>query len=175
MHRRKIVSYLSVESLEEGIQKVKDYRLFVRRKAEELRQELASEIALEMDKNFRSSKMEHLVGREMRVPNVSIEIREDHTGTIVVADGEDAVWVEFGAGVHYNGHLHDSPHPLGKELGFTIGDYGKGRGQNDFWGFYDGNGELDFSFGTPASLPMYRAVRSVLERKGNIARRVFGD
>ena len=53
---------------------------------------------------------------------------------IIEMSGEGVLFVEFGAGVHFNGHLHGSPHPQGVELGYTIGDYpGLGQGKYDGW------------------------------------------
>lgn len=70
--------------------------------------------------------------------------------------GEDVAFVEFGAGIHYNDHPHSSPHPLGVELGFTIGSYGQGQGIHDYW-FYRENGTVEISEGTPAAMPLYHA------------------
>lgn len=66
--------------------------------------------------------------------------------------GEQAAFVEFGAGVHYNGNPHGSPHPWGVELGFTIGDYGLHQGLKDGW-WHAGH----YYHGTPAAMPLYHA------------------
>lgn len=71
--------------------------------------------------------------------------------------GEQAVFVEFGAGVYYNGAAGSSPHPYGVELGYTIGDYGWGFGQFDEWGYTDANGKYRLTHGTPAAMPLYNA------------------
>lgn len=39
------------------------------------------------------------------------------------------LFIEFGAGIHYNGSAGSSPHPKGNEFGYTIGSYGKGLGK----------------------------------------------
>lgn len=70
--------------------------------------------------------------------------------------GEQAVFVEFGAGVYYNGSPGTSPHPYGVELGFTIGDYGLGLGKNDTWEYVK-NGKYHITHGTPAAMPLYHA------------------
>lgn len=70
--------------------------------------------------------------------------------------GEQAVFVEFGAGVYYNGSPGTSPHPYGVELGFTIGDYGSGLGKNDTWEYVK-NGKYHITHGTPAAMPLYHA------------------
>lgn len=92
---------------------------------------------------------------------------------MIVADGEDAVWCEFDAGVYHNGAAGSSPNPYGPELGLTIGSYGKGHGKRSAWGYYDENGELVITRGAPASMPMYRAARDVTVRAVQIAREVF--
>ena len=92
---------------------------------------------------------------------------------MVIANGEDAVWVEFGAGVYHNGSVGSSPHPKGAELGMTIGSYGNGRGSRRVWGYYD-EGGLVLTRGTPAQMPMYSAAKAVCEKIDEIARRVFG-
>lgn len=69
--------------------------------------------------------------------------------------GKQAVFVEFGAGIFYNGGkgmIGDSPHPYGVELGFTIGDYGSHLGRNETW-TYAGH----VTHGTPAAMPLYHA------------------
>ena len=52
--------------------------------------------------------------------------RKGNTGVIVA--GGNAVWLEFGTGVYYNGNPNGSPHPIGAELGMIIGEYGKQHG-----------------------------------------------
>ena len=93
--------------------------------------------------------------------------------SVIVADGEDAVWVEFGAGVYHNGSAGSSPNPYGAQLGFTIGSYGKGYGKANAWGYYDENNNLVLTRGTPASMPMYRAAQAVAKQSLKIAREVF--
>ena len=94
--------------------------------------------------------------------------------TTVIAEGEDAVWCEFGAGVYHNGSAGSSPNPYGKDLGFTIGNYGKGYGKRTAWGYFE-DGELVITRGTPASMPMYNAVQEVARKAIEIAREVFGS
>ena len=67
--------------------------------------------------------------------------KKEETGTSVVFTiemfGEGVLFVEFGAGVHFNDNLHGSPHPQGVELGYTIGDYPSehppSQGRYDGW------------------------------------------
>ena len=117
--------------------------------------------------------MDDVVKGSTRKPQVNVSVDERGDITVVVADGEDAVWCEFGAGVYHNGSVGSSPNPYGSELGFTIGSYGKGYGKANAWGYYDENHNLVITRGTPASMPMYKAVQSVTAKAIEIAREVF--
>lgn len=58
---------------------------------------------------------------------------EDESSVLVIAHGQDAIFIEFGTGVYHNGL--GSPHPKGEELGMTIGSYGKHLGLRRTWSF----------------------------------------
>ena len=104
--------------------------------------------------------------------NVTVTTQSDGTVCTVIADGKDAVFVEFGAGVYHNGATGSSPHPDGKRLGMLIGSYGEGRGKRNVWGYYDG-GELILTHGAPAKMPLYNAAQRVAEELQSIAKEVF--
>ena len=105
--------------------------------------------------------------RQRVAERLADEARQGFNGAV-----EDAVWIEFGAGVYHNGSPGSSPHPHGAELGMTIGGFGKGNGKKEVWGFYE-EGELKLSRGTPAKMPMARAVSTVCNEISEIAREVF--
>lgn len=84
--------------------------------------------------------------------------------------GSEVLFVEFGAGVHFNGS--GSPNPYASTLGYEIGGYGKHQGLNDFW-FYREDGELIKSHGTKATMPMYRAYEEICNSFLRIAEAVF--
>ena len=116
--------------------------------------------------------MDDLLRGGQRTAQVDVTIEDRENVTLVIASGEDAIWAEFGAGVHHNGSPGSSPHPKGSELGFTIGSYGKGMGKKDIWGFYE-DGELRLTHGAPATMPMYNALKTVCDEISEIAREVF--
>lgn len=102
------------------------------------------------------------VGTNRRQAEVEVVAERTQNGWKVIAKGQDAVWVEFGAGVFYNGSAGSSPHPRGQDLGLTIGSYGKGKGKQPAWGFYNESGELIITRGTEAQFPLYRAFQEVI-------------
>lgn len=87
--------------------------------------------------------------------------------------GEDILFIEFGAGVHYNGAAGTSPNPKGSELGYTIGSYGKGHGTQEFWYYKDDSGNYVRSYGTQATMPMYSASVEMIKQMKSVAREVF--
>lgn len=90
--------------------------------------------------------------------------------------GKDVLFIEFGAGVHYNGSVGTSPSPFGEEFGYTIGSYGLGKGANDSWIYFDDETQkFRISHGTEAALPMTRADLAIVTSVLDIAHEVFGN
>ena len=172
---RKVISFsLNDKEIDKAINELKKYKQDFLKKVEIYRKRMAEEIANSASFNFSGATMEHTIGGISRKPDVSVNVSERGDISVVVANGEDAVWCEFGAGVYFNGSVGTSRNPYGIELGFTIGSYGKGYGKGNAWGYYDESGELVITRGTPATMPMYNAAKEVTKNAIKIAREVFG-
>lgn len=175
---KKIDFSLDPRSIAKAITELEQYKRDVKRKTELLQQRVAELIASAASDGFASAIADVLLikggGTEQRNADVTVSVENDGEVSLVIAHGEDAVWVEFGTGVHFNGAVGASPHPKGSELGFTIGGYGKGLGAKQVWGFYE-DGELRLTHGAPASMPMYHAMTSVCENIATIAKEVFAS
>lgn len=169
---KKIKFSLTSESVKHAIEELRVYADDLDRKAELLRQRIGMVIAWTASQGFSSAIVDDVVNGEKRYANVDVSVTEEGDTTVVIANGSDAVFVEFGAGVMNNGSVGSSPHPKGQELGFTIGGYGKGNGRKEVWGFYEG-GQLVLTHGTPASMPMYRGMKEACDQIASIAGEVF--
>lgn len=170
---KKVISFsLDFKSIGEAMREIEEYKQEVKRKTERLQQRIAERIAETASQGFGSAVVDDLL-RGARSASVDVDVDTRGNISVVVANGEDAVWVEFGAGVYYNGQAGSSPHPKGGELGMTIGGYGKGYGARNVWGFYE-DGELKLTHGTPAAMPMYNAMKTVCAEIADVAREVFG-
>lgn len=170
---KRIVQFgLSGREIEKAIRELKQYKQSIIDKTNLLREKVAERLAELSRDGFAGAIVDDLLKGGQRTAQVDVNIDPQDNITLVIARGEDAVWVEFGAGVHYNGAAGTSHHPKGSELGFTIGGYGKGMGKKDVWGFYE-DGELRLTHGTPATMPMYNAVKTVCDEIAGIAREVF--
>lgn len=106
------------------------------------------------------------------VPHVVMSHRETYMSATLRLRGEDVMFVEFGAGITYNTAAGGSTHPKGVELGYTIGSYGKGQGAQEYW-FYDDNEGTHISYGTEATMPMWKADQKIRQDFANIAKSVF--
>lgn len=174
MAKKVIKMNLSEKSISDAIKSLKAYRKDIQHKTDLLRERIANMLKQYAQQGFNNAVVDDLIkdGIRMAQVDVTVDPVSDNV-TLVVAHGEDAVWVEFGAGVYHNGSVGSSPHPKGDDFGFLIGTYGKGNGKKNTWGFVDKEG-LHITHGTPASMPMYKAMEIVQNDLRNIYKEVFG-
>lgn len=171
---KRVISFgLSTKEINRALRELADYKQEIIKKTELLRDKVAERLAEEAKTGFSGAVVDDLVKGGQKFAQVDVSVDNRGSVTVVVASGEDAVWVEFGAGVYHNGSPGSSPHPNGAELGMTIGGFGKGNGKKEVWGYYE-DGELKLTRGTPARMPMARAVTTVCNDIKEIAKEVFG-
>lgn len=170
---KRVISFgLSVQDIDRAMKELADYKQDILKKTELLRERVAERLCVEAQSGFNGAVVDDLVRGGQRFAQVRVTVDNRGDMTVVIADGQDAVWIEFGAGVYHNGSPGSSPHPHGVELGMTIGGFGKGNGKKETWGYYE-EGTLKLTRGTPAVTPMARAVTTVCNEISEIAREVF--
>lgn len=170
-----VISFgLSEKEIDRAIKELEEYKKDFEKKCEELRQKVAERIRQKAQEGFNGAIVDDLTAESggARLAEVSVITEESDDVTLVIAQGTDAVWVEFGAGVHHNGAVGSQPNPYAKNLGFTIGGFGE-HGKKHTWGFYE-NGDLKITHGTPATMPMYHAVQEVIADLNDVVKEVFG-
>lgn len=163
---------LNTKDINRAIKEIEKYKQDMLTKLETFRKRLADEISAEAQSGFGSAVVDDLIRGGFRSPEVAVSVTDKGNVSVVIADGKDAVFVEFGTGVYHNGSVGSSPHPKGAELGYTIGSYGKGYGKGKAWGYIE-DGELKITRGTPTAMPMYNAMKSVISKAESIAREVW--
>ena len=174
MSRTITIDVFDPASIDRAVNEIREYSRWVQRKTDELRERIAYFIAKDASAVFNTAVVDDLIGEGSVTGSVNVVVENQGDNiTVVIANGEDAVFMEFGAGVYYNGAVGSSPNPLGTALGFTIGSYGKGNGRKEVWGYRGEDGEIHLTHGAPASMPLYRAVQSVSRDIVRIAREVF--
>lgn len=89
---------------------------------------------------------------------------------LVIASGSQLAFIEFGAGVHFNGAEGSKPHPKADDVeAVGIGEYGKGYGTQDKWYI----GAKTWTYGTPMQAPMWQATINLESELIEIARSIF--
>lgn len=159
------------KSLKEAISYIDKYQDDLPRKCELFVRKLAEVGIPVIDQNISAA-----AGDSDKNHNTYIKINSfgSYSQAELIVESRSILFLEFGAGVHYNGNAGGSPHPLGAEKGYTIGSYGKGQGKNDFWFYYADTGEAVMSHGTQATMPLYKAGLEIRRQILAIAKEVFG-
>ena len=166
MAKNTITISLGSKSISKAIKEVKAYKKWIESKANELTRRLAEIGASEAKVRFGGAQYDGVNDSVVKVEPIT-------NGYQVVATGGAVFFIEFGAGVYYNG---SEPYPEPRPAGVSkIGEYGKGYGKRKAWGFYDESGELVVTHGNPAAMPMYHASRTIQQEVERIAREVFAQ
>ena len=156
---------LSPDSIENAIKELKAYRDSLHDKKYRLLEELTKIGLREASVRFTTAMYDGV-----NDSNVRAELT--HFGYRIVAEGKAVAFIEFGAGVYYNtGDPYPDPRPEGV---VGIGEYGKGYGKRQAWGFRDDSGELVITHGNPAAMPMWYASEEMRSKIQKIAQEVFG-
>lgn len=164
---RKIRVSLSENSLNEAIKEVEQYKKDLQAQINELIDRMVS-----VGESYAINAVGHVDTGE--TVNSIVGYRKGKTGFVVA--GGNAVWIEFGTGVTYNGAAGTSPHPYGEDLGMSIGTYGAGHGANpNGWYYTSDDGIEKHTYGIEANMFMYRTARYIEEVFPELAKEVFGN
>lgn len=181
MSRTITIDVFDPASVNRAVQEIRDYSRWVQRKTAELRDRVAELIVNQAQPVYQSSVAESgfqvINGSyvdDTRFGEVTVSVvPTNETTTVVIASGKDAVFMEFGAGVYYNGPVGSFANAWAADWGFTIGSYGKGNGRKEVWGYQGDDGQIHLTHGVPASMPLFNAVQRVSRDIVRIAREVF--
>lgn len=167
---------LNSESVREAVRQLEEYRNDLPRKAEQIRIKVAELLERLVRDGFDGAFYDDIIYEGFKVASVEVGSKNEENVSLVIAYGKEAFFIEFGAGVYYNPGGGPGNRPPGV---VKIGEYGKGYGKREIWGYYEDPGNKDslkLTHGTPASMPMFYAAKAVAEQIPAIAREVFqGD
>ena len=150
---------------DKAVRELQDYAKWLETKKEELLQELV----------VRGWKIagEHFDTAFYKGPNDDLYIDVEERGDgkyAIVAHGETAILIEFGAGITYYG----SGHPQADEFGFGPGTYpGQTHALTGKGWYLPKSAGGGHTYGNPPAKGMYEASKSLREELVEIARRVF--
>ena len=171
------INPLSMSSIREAQAQLKQYKKKLPKKCEELARRLTMLGAGVANVIFSAAvyDLEAKYNQPIEPANITVTYEQDyeHNGHFTIhADGKAVAFVEFGAGVKFNGNGSDRPRPQGI---VGIGQYGMGNGKQKSWGFYGDDGEVYVTSGTPEQPGMWLASRAMREDIAKIAREVFAS
>lgn len=153
-----------------AIGKVKAIKKEWQRKAKEAEKLIAEELANLINENLMNVAIaDDLINvKEHQEVHTAPGVEARARGNTVTVYGENAVFIEFGAGIYHNGGVDN---PLSKAVQFdtSIGSYGKGHGNEPYW-FVAHN---LISRGTPAYMPINNAIEQIVPMIPTIVRQVF--
>ena len=156
---------LSTKSLGNALKELKAYRDSIDAKKYQLLEELTKIGLKEASVRFTTAMYDG-------VNDVDVRAELTHFGYRIVAEGKAVAFIEFGTGVYHN---PTEPYPKARPDGIVgIGEYGKGYGKRQAWGFHDDSGELVITHGNPAAMPMWYASEEMRNSILKIAKEVFG-
>lgn len=156
---------LNTSSIDDAIKELKSFRKSIDQKKDKLLEELAKIGLKEASVRFTTAMYDG-------VNDSHVTLKSSKNGYTIVAAGRAVAFIEFGAGVYHNtGEPYPDPRPEGI---VGIGEYGKGYGKRQAWGFRNESGELTITHGNPAAMPMWYASEEMQSKIAKIAKEVFG-
>ena len=156
---------LSTKSIENAMRELKAFRDSLDHKKDKLLEKLSEIGVKEASVRFTTAMYDG-------VNDSSVTLEAIPAGYCIKAEGKAVAFIEFGAGVYHNsGEPYPNPRPEGI---VGIGEYGKGYGKRQAWGFKDESGELVITHGNPAAMPMWYASEEMRSKILKIAQEVFG-
>ena len=165
MAKKVIKMSLSSSSIKSAIKELKAYRDSLDDKLDKLLEELANIGVREASVRFTTAMYDG-------INDTSVTLETMDSGYRILAEGRAVAFIEFGAGVYHNtGEPYPNPRPDGI---VGIGEYGKGYGKRQAWGFRDDDGELVVTRGNPAAMPMWYASEEMRDSIKKIFEEVFG-
>lgn len=155
---------ISPDSLKAAIKEIKEYKADFGKKCDLVVKRLVEHGRKTAEERFALAQYDG--ERDIRV-----KVVKEGNKYAIVANGAAVAFIEFGAGVHYNGT--NGNYPLPKPSGIVgIGEYGFKLGKNDSWSFEQGNVRVT-TYGNPAAMPMYFTSVEMRQRLQDVVSEVF--
>ena len=156
---------LSGQSFDRAVKELEKYRDGLKEKGRKICEKLAAMGAANV-----SIRYARAIYTGTKDYNVAVE--EIPNGYKIIADGETALILEFGAGVTYG-----YGHPQADEFGMGPGTYPDGKGNWDDprgWRIPKEHGG-GHTYGNPPSMAMYETANGLREKVLQVAREVFNE
>ena len=162
---------LSKSSIKDAIRKLEAYRDGVVDKNEEFVRRLAKLGEPVVESNIARARGDANPHHKTEIKTISKT--DKSTSCVLLLEGEEILFFEFGAGIYYN--EVDAPHA--KQFGYGVGTYPNQTHafDEDGWWYRDDDNVLHHSYGTEATMPMLKASHEIIANIRRIAREVYGS
>jgi len=165
------IDLFNKDSIRQAKKELKTYKKDLQNKCKAFVEELAN-IGL----NVAMMTLAHDgVGDAPRGASFAIKVNQKGqlTQGILEVTGEGILFWEFGAGFYFNA---GGDNPYSGKFGMGAGTY---PGQTHvpepgFWYYTDEQNDAVRSYGTEATMPMYKATMEMIQRVNGLAKQVFG-
>ena len=121
-------------------------------------------------------KIEASAGDADKYHDTQIKIHSygDYSEATLTVSGQDILFIEFGAGIHYN---EGSSAAHAGQFGYGVGTYPGQTHARDpkGWWYRDETGAPQHSYGQQATAPMLQASHEIIANIRKIAREVYGS
>lgn len=163
---KKLDLKLSVQSMQEAINYIEQYKSDLNRGMETFLSRLAN-AGIEVARATITNVAQEEKG------NTFCDIKDLTSNTVTLyMRGDKALFVEFGAGIAFS----QPQNPKAAEMGYGLGTYpGQTHAyQEEGWWYTGEDGQSHHSRGNAPYMPMYKAENEVIRNVRQIAREVFG-
>lgn len=164
----KIRIKLSVNGVGEARREIADLKLWVESKLEEFLDELSKEGIAVIKVNVANA-----MGADDKNVDITTDLSRNGSKAhmTIRVTGKDILFIEYGAGIRFN---NGNIHPFAHEHGYGVGTYPRQTHAFDPNGWYwREGGQLHHSYGTQATMPVYKAWMAMQEKALEVAKRVF--
>lgn len=177
MPKRVIRGELSVKGIQSIIDQLREYKQELNDKTELFCRKLAEAGLVVAESRIAESPL----GKTVSV-RIDMEPSKGGCKAILIAKGQKKtndygtastlLFVEFGAGIHYNANAN----PKAGEMGYGVGTFpGQIHAFEDGWYYWGEDEKWHYTHGVKATMPMYNASVAIREKIYECAKEAFGN
>lgn len=175
------INPFSPKSIENAKKEIRNYKARLKHRVEKLVKRLAEFGAAYAMDYFDTAvyDIDYYDGEPLEVTNIYVTT-EDGKGEngsvryIINAMGKAIAFIEFGAGVYFNGG-GDPYHETRPDGIVEIGEYGQHRGRQQSWSYKGTDGYSRRTSGTPEQPGMWLTAKEIRSKIEEIAKEVFDE
>lgn len=159
---------LSQDSIQGAREELNNFADMIKAKLPEFVEELA-----EIGVKVIEANVQNALGADNKDVDIKTDLQQgnDRATMTIRVSGTDILFIEYGAGIRFN---NGNVHPWAYLHGYGVGTYpNQTHAFNPNGWFYRKGGALHRSYGTMATMPVYKAYMTMADKVSEVAKRVF--